>query len=138
VIKTRKVEDKRMNIIETVVSFADARGEIIDLVENEVINAVTIVTFRKGSVRGNHYHKNTKQWNYLLSGKIKLVCQTPGAEVKEVEMKEGDFVLTLPDERHALLGLEDSRLLVLTHGPRGGKDYETDTFRLENPLIPQG
>jgi hypothetical protein len=27
-------------------------------------------------------------------------------------------------------------MLVLTRGPRGGDDYESDTFRLEVPLIP--
>jgi oxalate decarboxylase/phosphoglucose isomerase-like protein (cupin superfamily) len=115
-------------------SFADERGEIIDLIENENINAVTIVTFRKGAVRGNHYHKQTTQWNYLMSGSIRLLSQAPGEDVVEATMAPGDCIVTEPNVRHALIGLADSRLMVFTKGPRGGKEYESDTFRLETPM----
>ena len=37
-------------------------------------------------------------------------------------------------EAHALHALEDSVLLILTRGPRGGEDYESDTYRLDKPL----
>ena len=123
-----------METIKIPVSFNDNRGQIIDLIQNEDINAVTIVTFTKGAVRGNHYHKETFQWNYLISGEINIISQIPGKDVVEIIMKEGDFVVTEPNERHALVGLEKSELLVLTKGPRGGKEYESDTFRLEMPL----
>ena len=117
------------------ISFKDARGHIIDLIENETFDAITLITFKKGAVRANHYHKETTQWNYLISGKILLVTQIPGKEVVETTMEKGDFIATYPSERHALKGLEDSELIVITKGPRGGKEYETDTFRLKNPLI---
>ena len=123
-----------MEKIPVVPSFKDERGEIIDLLENESINAVTVVTFRKGAVRGNHYHKETTQWNYLMSGSIKLVSQVPGKAVVETVMKPGDFVVTGPNVRHALVGLADSQLMVFTKGPRGGKEYESDTFRLDEPI----
>jgi quercetin dioxygenase-like cupin family protein len=115
-------------------SFRDERGEIIDLLENETINAVTLVTFRRGAVRGNHYHQHTTQWNYLMSGSIKLASQVPGEEVKEILMSPGDFVVTGPNVRHALVGLADSEVMVFTKGPRGGKEYESDTFRLDVPI----
>ena len=124
-----------MEIINREVSFRDARGDIIDLLENESINAITIVTFKKGAIRGNHFHKRTTQWNYVMEGRIRLVSQLPGKPTREVVMGPGDFVATGPDERHALQGLEDSRLMVFTKGPRGGKEYETDTYRLDVPLI---
>lgn len=123
-----------MEKIPVVPSFKDERGEIIDLLENENINAVTIVTFHKGAVRGNHYHKETTQWNYLMSGSIKLVSQVPSQEVEETIMKPGDFIVTGPNVRHALVGLADSQLMVFTKGPRGGKEYESDTFRLDKPI----
>lgn len=124
-----------MEIITREVSFRDARGDIIDLLENENINAVTIVTFTKGAIRGNHFHKHTTQWNYVMEGRIRLVSQLPGDAKREVVMGPGDFVATGPDERHALQGLEESRVMVFTKGPRGGKEYETDTYRLDIPLI---
>src|SRR3990170_1070112 len=123
-----------MKKINLPVSFHDERGKITDLLENEVINAVTIITFQKGAVRANHYHKETSQWNYIMSGKVKLVTKLPGEDKVETVLGKGDFALTVPNERHALVGLEDSELLVLTKGPRGGKEYESDTFRLEDLL----
>ena len=127
-----------MKKIPVPVSFKDDRGEIIDLLENENINAVTIVTFKKGAVRGNHYHKQTIQWNYLMSGKVKLLSQVPGAQVEETVLNPGDFVATVENVRHALIGMEDSSLMVFTKGPRGGKEYERDTFRLDTPLAVAG
>lgn len=124
-----------MEKIKIETSFADHRGEIIDLLENENINAVTIVTFRRGAVRGNHFHKQTTQWNYLMEGSIKLVSQTPAGRIEETTMAPGDFVATGPNVAHALVGLEDSKVMVFTKGPRGGKEYESDTYRLEVPLV---
>lgn len=123
-----------MDVIKAVVNFKDERGEIVDLIEDRNINAVTLITFTKGSVRANHYHKETTQWNYLLKGKIKLVVQVGGGVIEERILEPGDLVSTAPMEKHALVGVEDSDLLVFTEGPRGGKEYESDTFRLEKPI----
>ena len=32
-------------------SFIDKRGEITDILENEKINSITIITFKKGAIR---------------------------------------------------------------------------------------
>lgn len=112
----------------------DERGVITDLLQDETINAVTIISFAKGAVRANHYHKETYQWNYVLSGTIKIVTQLHNQSKVETIMKTGDFVVTVPNESHALTAVEESKLLVLTKGPRGGDNYENDTFRLNNPL----
>lgn len=124
-----------MNKIDLKVQFQDQRGKIVDLIEKENINAVTYITFSKGAVRGNHYHKETYQYNYVVSGKIKLFTQMEGEALKETILSKGDFALTVPYEKHALQAMEESELLVFTRGPRGGKEYESDTFRLESPLV---
>ena len=113
----------------------DSRGYIKDLISDNEINAVTLITFTKGAVRANHYHKNTIQWNYVLSGEILIVTEIPGEEKNEKILKKGDFILTLKNERHALKGLTDAEVLILTRGPRAGNQYELDTFRLDVPLI---
>ena len=123
-----------MGIIKVKPSFSDERGEIVDLLENENINAITIVTFKKGAVRGNHFHKKTIQWNYLISGCIRFFSQEPEGQVVDTVMQPGDFVVTGTNIRHALVGLEDSTLMVFTRGPRGGNEYESDTYRLKVPL----
>jgi len=123
-----------MEKLNLVPAFKDDRGQITDLLENENINAVTVITFVRGAVRANHFHKLTTQWNYLISGKIKLVTQAPGGPLVETIMMPGDFIVTGPNVSHALVALEESSLMVFARGPRGGRGYENDTFRLETPL----
>jgi len=124
-----------MEKIKVEVAFSDDRGEIIDLIENENINSITLITFTEGATRANHFHKETTQWNYLISGKIKLLTQISGEQVIETIMLPGDFTVTKPNDSHALHALEESQVMVFTKGPRGGKEYESDTFRLDVPLI---
>lgn len=130
-----KKKIKSMNIIDTIINHNDDRGIIIDLVENQNINAITYISFYAGAVRANHYHKKTTQWNYVLRGRIKLVTQFEDGPICELILNKGDLVVTVPMEKHALVGIEQSEMLVFTEGPRGGKEYESDTFRLEQPLI---
>ncbi|MFA6189486.1 MAG: cupin domain-containing protein [Sulfuricurvum sp.] len=124
-----------MNKINTQPDFTDSRGEITDLLENESIDAITKITFTEGSVRANHYHKETIQWNYVIKGTVLLRTQKGDAPVEEIEMNEGDFIATEPNEAHALKAITDATILVFTKGPRGGKEYESDTFRLDVSLF---
>jgi quercetin dioxygenase-like cupin family protein len=124
-----------VEIIKLNTAHSDDRGTITDLISDDEINAVTFITFTKGAVRANHYHERTTQWNYILSGEVLLVTQIPGLDKKEKILKKGDFAVTHPHERHALQGLINSEVLILTKGPRAGDKYEMDTFRLDIPLI---
>lgn len=124
-----------MQKINLTTNHEDQRGKIIDLIENRNINSTTYISFTQGAVRANHYHKKTTQWNYVISGRIKLVTQFDDEAVQETILEKGELVMTVPFEKHALVGIEDSELLVFTEGPRAGKDYESDTIRLDKPLI---
>ena len=124
-----------MKLMPVAVNFRDERGAITDLIEAEEINAVTLVTFTKGAIRANHFHQHTVQYNYLLSGSIELVTQMPDGPRQSAVLGPRELAAVGEMEHHALRALEDSELLVFTRGPRGGKEYETDTFRLETPLI---
>jgi quercetin dioxygenase-like cupin family protein len=112
----------------------DARGAITDLLVNERIDAITLITSAKGAVRGHHYHKETVQWLYVLKGALRLLTQMPDAPVVASTVSRGDLVATYPPERHAFIALEDSEFMVFTRGPRSGRDYEVDTYRLAEPL----
>lgn len=124
-----------MKIIKTNINHIDDRGKIIDLVERQNINAITFISFTQNAIRANHYHKNTTQWNYIIKGKIKLVTQFGDGSIKEIILSSGELAITEPMEKHALVGMEDSEMLVFIEGPRGGKEYESDTFRLDKPLV---
>jgi dTDP-4-dehydrorhamnose 3,5-epimerase-like enzyme len=124
-----------MDVTKLPIAFQDARGEIIDVLQKQPIEYATIIHSRKDAVRANHYHKETWQWLYVLSGKLRAVSQLPGEKPTEAILVPNDLILSVPNESHAFEALEDTTFLVLTRGPRGGEDYEKDTFRLDVPLI---
>ena len=124
-----------MKKIKTRINFRDNRGFIVDLLEKKNINAITFITQKKGKIRGNHFHKNTIQWNYLIKGKLELLTRKNKQKIIRTLMKEGDLVETSKNESHAIKALKNSEFLVFTQGPRGGKEYENDTFRLKNPIL---
>ena len=124
-----------MKKIKLKINHKDKRGYIKDLLEKKNINAITLITQKKGKIRGNHFHKKTVQWNYLLSGKIIIYAQKNKNKVNKITLNKGDLVVTIKNESHAIKAIKDSTFLVFTQGPRGGKEYENDTFRLKKPLI---
>jgi quercetin dioxygenase-like cupin family protein len=110
-------------------TFIDERGVIQDLL-TEPIDAVTRIRTVKGAVRGNHVHRRTTQWTYVLTGSL-LVASGDS----ETIAGPGDMLVDEPGTPHAWKALEDTDCLVFTQGPRSGADYESDTHRLEVPLI---
>jgi len=124
-----------MKKIKKRIIYKDERGLIIDLLEKKKINAITYIAQKKGKVRGNHFHKKTIQWNYLIRGKIELVVKKRNSKPKKIILLKGDLVETSKNEAHATKALKDSEFLVFTQGPRSGKEYEKDTSRLLKPLI---
>ncbi|MBI4138629.1 hypothetical protein HY479_00570 [Candidatus Uhrbacteria bacterium] len=125
-----------MKFIRTKVNFKDARGEIRDILTHVAIDSVTSITCATGAIRGNHYHKKTTQYTYILSGKLMSYGRKGmrGKVVKKI-VKAGDLLMHGPNEAHAFKAIEPSHLLQLGFGPRRGDDYELDTFRLEKPLV---
>lgn len=125
-----------MNVEKITPAFSDARGEIADILQQTAVDYVTMIKSTKGAVRANHYHKETTQWVYMLAGHMRVVAQVPGEKPHEVFLGPGDLIVHAPMEAHAFESLDDSSMLVFTRGPRGGENYEKDTFRLDVPLIP--
>ncbi|MBF0355158.1 MAG: hypothetical protein HQL43_07985 [Alphaproteobacteria bacterium] len=116
------------------INFEDDRGAIKDIMFREPVDHVTVITSKAGVVRGNHFHNETVQWVYLASGSLKSLTRKDNGAVEVTALKPGDLILTEAGEQHALEALEDSTFFVFTRGPRGGQDYESDTFRLDKPL----
>ena len=123
-----------MDVTKITSDFEDERGSITDILRQEPIDYVTIITSKKGALRGNHVHKETVQYVYVMEGKLKALSQMPDEPVRTTVLEIGDMIVNVPNEGHAFEALEDTTFLVLTRGPRGGENYEDDTFRLETPL----
>jgi quercetin dioxygenase-like cupin family protein len=117
-------------------NFVDRRGEIRDLLSHEPIDAITYITCAKGAVRGNHYHKKTIQYDYVLKGEIRCVSKDmKTGRIARTTLRPGDLVYHPANEAHAFEALKHSIFLSFTRGPRNGTDFEKDTVRLEIPLI---
>jgi quercetin dioxygenase-like cupin family protein len=107
--------------------FEDERGLIEDLLTGG-FDSVTRIFTRKGHVRGNHVHKHTTQWTYVVSG-VLLAISAPDVP-HETICEAGSLIEEPMGIPHAWQALSDCTVLVFTRGPRSGEDYETDTVRL--------
>jgi oxalate decarboxylase/phosphoglucose isomerase-like protein (cupin superfamily) len=120
-------------------SFTDDRGTITDIFHLIDMNSACLITNIPGAVRANHYHKQTTQYTYILSGSLDYYSKPVDSEepANVVTAGVGDFIISEPNEIHAWrTGAEGCTLIAFAQGPRGGEDYENDTFRV-NSIIPE-
>jgi quercetin dioxygenase-like cupin family protein len=109
--------------------FEDERGTIEDFFGGAAVNVTRIHT-KKEAVRGNHSHIDTTQWTLVLSGTLLMAHG-----LRRFQLSAGVRPCeTPPGMPHAWKALEDTVCLVFSEGPRG-EDYESDTYRLEEPLL---
>jgi quercetin dioxygenase-like cupin family protein len=109
--------------------FRDERGTIEDLCGGDSVYVTRILT-KKGAVRGNHVHKQTTQWTMVIKGKLHMATSISA----DFELGPGEVVIFRPGVAHAWRARKDTDCLVFTKGPRG-EDYESDTFKLDEPLL---
>lgn len=120
-IKIRKVEP----------AFSDDRGKIIDVLDKP-IGHVGYITFTKGALRAKHYHKKSTQYDYILSGKIRLVvCQSDGSEREDHVLESGMATEVPPGIVHTYIAEEDSSMIDITTLSRADNGYEEDTIRVD-------
>jgi quercetin dioxygenase-like cupin family protein len=112
--------------------FEDARGVIQDLLGP--VDAVTEIFTKAGSVRGNHIHLRTTQWTYVCSGDL-TAAWVEDDGVHQKTYGPGSLITEHAGIQHAWRAESDCTVLVFTRGPRSGAAYETDTTRLEVPIL---
>jgi dTDP-4-dehydrorhamnose 3,5-epimerase-like enzyme len=118
--------------------YEDERGKIIDIVDGDEFVHAGIVTFKPGAIRGNHYHKQTEQVNYILKGKIRYFSRDLSKEntkVKEDILEAGDMIIDPPLGWHSQEAIEESEMLFFTKKKRGKGGYEDDVFRIPREEI---
>jgi mannose-6-phosphate isomerase-like protein (cupin superfamily) len=115
--------------------FSDSRGTIIDIFYQQHINHACVITNLPDAIRGNHYHKHTTQYTYVLSGSMTYYSQSVDKNnpVESRVCHAGDFIISPPNEIHAMkAGLDGCVFIAFAGGPRGGEDYESDTYRVDS------
>ncbi len=115
--------------------FHDERGAIADVFYNAKIDHVAFITSNPGAIRGNHYHEHSIQHILITSGSLEYWYADKDnlSNSDFIVVKEGDLVTSHANEVHALRILEEGcNFIAFSEGQRGGQDYESDTFRVEN------
>ena len=113
--------------------FEDGRGAIINVLEEPICH-VAVITTKKGSIRGNHYHPEQTQYVYLVSGKYESVSKNlkdKNSKEEKVMVEPNSLVITPPMIAHAMRFLEDSVMLNLTTGHRYEKEYSDHTKKFK-------
>lgn len=124
-IKKAKFSNYKLNPV-----FKDKRGEIFDIVEDEV-GHVGMVTFKKGVARGSHWHKHSTQYSYVLGGKIKLIVSDLRKKwEKTLMLGPGSLTCIPPKTIHTYIAITPARMLDVTTISRVKDGYEKDTYRV--------
>lgn len=119
----------------------DKRGFILDIFVDRPKDHCSLVSFEINSVRGNHFHKKSAQYSFILEGKLLMITSKVnkngkfiGKRIKKI-VKKNDLITHRPFTAHAFKAKTKSKMLAFADGLRGGKNYEKDTFRLKVKLI---
>ena len=109
----------------------DDRGFIQTLVNFPMKNVALIVS-KANTVRSNHYHMTDWHYMYTLKGSYDYYYRPTGssAELKTLNLKQGEMLFTPPMEDHATVFLEDCQLLAMSRNPRDQEAYEEDVRRV--------
>ncbi len=119
---------------------SDERGSISDIFyQTSIQHAAIIESLQAGVVRGNHYHKQTTQSVFVIKGRFRYWWQPVDRSQppQSVLVEANDLITSPPNEIHTMEMLEPNTFIVFSSGPRGGQDYESDTFRVPSIVPPQ-
>jgi len=124
-----------MIIHKTDSSHEDARGLFLCVVNNALRKYADLnyTITRKDTWRGDHYHKSTNEYFFIISGKIKLVLQKVAngviCEEREYIFSQYDAFEIEPYENHIIHCLDDTVWISLL--TESFDDNNPDFFKVE-------
>jgi mannose-6-phosphate isomerase-like protein (cupin superfamily) len=98
-----------MKKITPYVSREDARGKLTGLMNSGSWEEFNYMETSAGQVRGNHYHKDTRELFYIIEGEIDVVVQFPEQAESKVTLHAGDFIEIEPMENHTFYCRTDTK-----------------------------
>ena len=135
-MQTKKLSENKRFLDDPIVpmekEFADIRGTILPLADEEMKSAV-LITSKKGAIRANHYHKTDWHYSYVLSGSIDYYFRPVGDKQppKHVRINAGQNFFTPPMIEHAMCFAEDTVFVCLGRNSREQASYEADVVRVD-------
>lgn len=92
-------------------TFQDDRGELVQLV-HKGYEQINVLFSRKGTLRGGHYHKESREAFFVVSGCVELCLEQENGRETNVFQK-GDFFLIQSYEIHSMSFPEDCTLVAM-------------------------
>jgi dTDP-4-dehydrorhamnose 3,5-epimerase-like enzyme len=104
----------------------DSRGIFREILTGFPAGTVVCGRMNAGAMMGNHYHRRTRVFFYLLAGAadVRTVSVETGAKEK-FSLLENQGVFFEPGESHAIKFREDSEFLMLKSLPYDPEDPDT-------------
>jgi len=92
-------------------SFSDERGFLYQLCR-EGWKQVNVSQTIKGTFRGGHYHKQTKEAFFIVSGEVEVTLEKD-KQIEKQTFKKGDFFMILPFVVHSFDFKDDTLMVAL-------------------------
>ena len=93
---------------------SDARGTLIEVRNRGPWETIITGEMKAGAVMGNHYHRKTSVFFFLLSGQARVdVVDVQSGERDAFDLPPGRGVLLRPQQSHAIRFRQDARYLLL-------------------------
>jgi len=96
----------------------DSRGTFIGITQNQKWAEVNFIETGRNQVRGNHYHKNTLELFFIISGRIKVnIFDIRKRKKEEFIANKGDIFIVEPFEVHTFETLTDATWINMLSAP---------------------
>ena len=106
----------------------DDRGRLVEVLNEGTWRSVLTGTMKAGAIMGNHYHKHTVVYFYLLGGSAMVrTVHVESGRRDELSLRPGSGVFLPVMESHAIQFIEPSSFIMLKSRPYDPK--EPDTYR---------
>ena len=104
----------------------DERGSLSQLV-HEGFKQINVLESKKGVERGSHFHKESVEAFYVISGSVKVTLWNKNKK-EEVVFNKGDFFEIHPFVLHNMLFLSDCLMVQMYDEPVEKEDGTKDIY----------
>ena len=106
------------NLVPPYFYYVDHRGKLVGVFQGLKWEEINYIESTNGSVRGNHYHKETREGFFLIDGKIRVTLVDNAKGSKRIFVsKKGDAMVIDPNIMHTFEMLENSRWINMLSKP---------------------
>ncbi len=89
-------------------SHEDHRGVINGITNVGEWREINLITSLKGAIRGNHYHEQTTELIYIISGEAEFAWHKKDGEKNIIQLKKNDCIIVEKGEYHTMLATMDT------------------------------